>query len=303
MVVWGRSRGWAIACLTAATLWLAAGCSGNKAEPSGKDETPKSEKAAAEVSASKKPAAGPIDARWVQSFKDATRDVPPGDAERPPDTTLTGKSVGNLYLQVKNIWDSIPLVGDDGQPLVYPVTLDTDAGTLVLELHAAWAPNHVRSFVALARAGYYDGLLLERTVHQASADKDIPDLDLIEAGCPLGRGGIGQGSIGYWLRSEYNADIKHDEGTIGACRSFEEDSDACRFYISLSKAPTLDGQYTVFGKVRSGLDIAHRVFQQPVKVDDEDQEGYHRPMKPVVMRRVTVGTAEVDKQPLGSNNK
>lgn len=301
MATWRRSRGWAGMCLALATFLLALGCGGTKSEPSGKDDPPKQEKSSgSEESASKKSGA-PVDPRWAQSFKDATRDLPPADAERPPDATLAGKSVGSLYLHVKEAWDTIPLVGEDGQPLVYPVTLDTNEGTLVLELHAAWAPNHVRSFVALARAGYYDGLQIDRTVHQASADKDIPDLDLIEAGCPLGRGGLGQGSIGYWLKSEYS-DIKHDEGMIGACRSFEEDSDACRFYISLSKAPTLDGQYTVFGKVRSGLDIVHRIFRQPVKVDDEDQEGYHRPMKPVVMRRVTVHPAEVDKQPAGSNN-
>ena len=66
---------------------------------------------------------------------------------------------------------------------------------------------------------------------------------------------------------------------------------ACRFYITLSKAPFLDGNFTVFGKVTQGLDVARRIFWLPVRNDPEYPEG-DRPVKPAVIRKVTIRTSE-----------
>src|SRR5262249_37981952 len=104
----------------------------------------------------------------------------------------------------------------------------------------------------------------------------------------------GYGSIGYWLKPEFNPELKHEEGTVGACRGEEEDTAACRFYINLGKAPTLDGHYTVFGKVTRGLEVARIIFKQPVRADEEDEEGYHRPEKPVVIRKVVIPPPEAE---------
>ena len=59
--------------------------------------------------------------------------------------TLSGKSVGVLYEEVRLDWDKLNLVSQSGKVLIYPVTLQTKLGDIVLELHPEWAPNHVRS--------------------------------------------------------------------------------------------------------------------------------------------------------------
>jgi peptidyl-prolyl cis-trans isomerase B (cyclophilin B) len=152
------------------------------------------------------------------------------------------------------------------------------------------APNHVRNFVALARAGYYDGLVFERAVHAKSEEQPEVEVEVLEGGCPLGTGDSGVGSLGYWLKPEFSQE-SHDVGTVGACHGEEPDTAACRFYIALRKAPFLDGNFTVFGKATQGLDVARRIFALPVRNDPEYPEG-DRPEKPVTIRKVTIHTSE-----------
>src|SRR6516162_5163743 len=109
--------------------------------------------------------AGPVDPRLEQSFADATVDPPP-EWHRPPDMTMTQKSVGKIYTDVVRLWDAIRFVSPSGRRLAYRATLDTELGPIEITLLPEVAPNHVRSFVALSRAGYYDGLVFDRTIHQ-----------------------------------------------------------------------------------------------------------------------------------------
>ena len=87
----------------------------------------------------------------------------------------------------------------------------------------------------------------------------------------------------------------HEEGTVGACHGFEKDTAACRFYITLGKYRSLDGNFTVFGKVTRGLDVARKIFEQPVIISPEDVDNSRRPEKPVVMQKVTIHTRELDR--------
>jgi cyclophilin family peptidyl-prolyl cis-trans isomerase len=280
-----------------------AGCGGKDEKPAAQPEPPTGQTAKAEsVAAAQTPVASmaAVDSRWRQSFKEATREEPSRIDDCPPDRTVTGKSVGPLYLAVQKLWDDIPLVNGEGKPLIYPVTLRTVHGDVTIALHAAWAPNHVRSFVALAKAGYYDGLRIDDIVHQRSDVATIPDLDLLLAGSPLGNGEPRAGEpvhsgIGYWLKFEIDPSIKHDVGSVGIWHPDEPDSDACRFYVTLSKAPTMDGLYTIFGQVSAGLDVLHKIRRLPVREAEEDPEGYHRPDEPVVILKAVVHPAEVDK--------
>jgi cyclophilin family peptidyl-prolyl cis-trans isomerase len=228
-----------------------------------------------------------------QPFAKATRraDDPPPEVQRPPDQTASGKSVARLYSEVVRLWDTIRFTDPRGQHLDYTATIETDLGTIEIALRPDLAPNHVRNFVALARAGYYDGLFFDRIRHDEAEDQPgKPVLDAVEAGCPLGTGEPGYGSIGYWLNPEFpdaNAKVTHEEGTVGACHGNEADTAACRFYITLSPAPFLDGNYTIFGKVTRGLDVARKIFDQPY-IDEQEGGGSYRPDKPVVIRKVTV---------------
>ena len=245
------------------------------------------------------------EARFRQPFADATRKDPPNDFPPPPDVTLTGKSVGKIYEQVIKAWDDIPFVTEAGQRIVYHAILDTELGAIEIELRPDWAPNHVRSFIALARVGYYDSLTFEQTLHeeQVGDDGEKRVLDQIQGGCPLGTGDLYQGNIGYWLKDEIDEKnpVTHEAGVIGACRSEEPDSDGCGFSITLNKAPFLDGHFTVFGKVSQGLDVARNIWAKPT-IETEDPFVPSRPVKPVVIRKMTISAKEVDKPGPGGDN-
>jgi peptidylprolyl isomerase len=262
-----------------------AGCEGNHPEL---DMTKKAADVSLTTEAHENPI--PADPRMEQSFAEATRAEPPVDGQRPPDLTLTGKSVGKLYTEVVRLWDTIRFTSKDGKPICYTAVLDTELGPIEIALRPDLAPNQVRNFVALARAGYYDGLVFERTVHAKSEEQPEVEVAVLEGGCPLGTGDLGVGSIGYWLKPEFSKEA-HVEGTVSACHGEEPDTAACRFYITLNKAPFLDGNFTVFGKVSQGLDVARKIFWLPVRNDPEYPEG-DRPEKPVVIRKVTIRSSE-----------
>ena len=233
-----------------------------------------------------------------EPFAKATRggDDPPPNSNPPPDATKSGKSVYKIYKEVVRLWDTIRFVTPDGKRIDYSATVETDGGDIEIVLRPDLAPNHVRNFVALARAGYYDELFFDRIVHEEEEVQPgkLQVLDSIEAGCPLGTGETGSGSIGYWLKPEFakpEAKVSHEAGTVGACHGIEADTAASRFYITLCDAPFLDGNFTVFGKVTQGLDVARRISTQPIILDDQDAEGSHRPEKPVKIKKVTIHTS------------
>jgi peptidyl-prolyl cis-trans isomerase B (cyclophilin B) len=232
-----------------------------------------------------------LDPRLHQPFGEATISEPPEDWLRPPDTTMTGKSVGKLYTEVKNHWDEIRFVSPAGKPLSCWAVLETDMGDIEITLRPDLAPNHVRNFLALAEAGYFDGLVFERTIHEEGTDGR---LELIEGGCPIGTGETGYGSIGYWMKAEIPSSFPtHEEGTVGASHGQGKDTAACKFYITLNRCPFMDGEYTVFGKVTQGLGVARKILSLPVRDDSEFPEG-DRPVKPVVIRKVTIHTKEME---------
>jgi cyclophilin family peptidyl-prolyl cis-trans isomerase len=234
----------------------------------------------------------------LEPFAKVTRggDDPPANSNPPPDVTVSGKPAYKIYKEVLALWDSIHFVTPDGRPIHYSAIIETDFGNIEITLRPDLAPNHVRSFVALARAGYYDDLFIDRICHEETEVEPgkMQVFDSIEAGCPLGNGDPGNGSIGYWLKPEFPAEdakVTHEPGTVGACRGMEEDSAACRFYITLCDAPFLDGNFTVFGKVTQGLDVARRISKQPTRESEADVAGSLRPDKPIKIKKVTIQTS------------
>jgi cyclophilin family peptidyl-prolyl cis-trans isomerase len=230
--------------------------------------------------------------RLHQPFRQATLQEPP-EGQWLPDKTKTGKSVGKLYVEIAGadgsggLWDQIVFRTAKGKRLQHTATIATDLRPIVIELFSDVAPNHVRNFIALAKVGYYDGLEFDRALHEKLQDDEI--FECVEAGCPLGEGSANHGSIGYWLKPEVSDKVKHDVGTLGAWHAEELETAACKFYINLSKAPWMDGNYTVFGKVTSGLDVVRMIRNRPVRDDDRE-----RPVNPVVIRGVTIASREVD---------
>lgn len=225
-----------------------------------------------------------------QSIKDAVLFENPDNQLRPPDATFAKKSVAKIYQAIVGkdggggLWDQVRFVNAQGKRLHYSVTFKTEEGEMVIELMPEIAPNHARNFIALARAGYFDGLPFHRTVNQMLDGKS---LTYLEGGCPKGSGEIGYGSIGYWLKPELSDKVQHEEGTVGAWHDETLESAACRFYITLCQAPWMDRHYTIFGKITRGLDVARKIHTKPVLAEDTD-----RPREPVLIREATVQVRE-----------
>src|ERR1019366_9134400 len=152
-------------------------------------------------------------------FKDAVilNTTPPDGEQRPPDVTHTGKNAVKIFETIANdLWDKVNFTNQNGQRIRYQAIVSTELGDIHLDLHGNLAPNHVRSFVCLAKAGYYDGMAFYYSINGKVEDNTVA---YIEAGCPRGTGEAGSGSIGYWLRPEFTEKLIHDEGVLGACLS------------------------------------------------------------------------------------
>ena len=102
---------------------------------------------------------------------------------------MTGASVGKLYTQVVDHWDEIKFVSANGKKLNYQAVIETEQGNITLELWPEIAPNHVRNFVALARAHFFDGLVFERTIQDEVTGTEFKR-QIIEGGCPDGSGDV-----------------------------------------------------------------------------------------------------------------
>lgn len=200
----------------------------------------------------------------LPNFQSATR-VP-----RRPDAgkTIGGKSIAEVKKKVEELWPTI-VFEKNGKPVEYVATFDTDAGPIVVEFFPDVAPSHVRSMIALIKAGYYDGLIFHRV---------IPGF-MIQGGCPLG---TGTGGPGYELKQEFNG-TKHVRGILSTARSADPDSGGSQFFLMVAPAPHLDENYTVFGKVVKGMDAVDRIVDSPRDRND-------RPNDPPKIKKATVTT-------------
>lgn len=268
---------------------LLGGCSrdsGNKNAPA---PAATSKVVVAQPTGNKRPA-GSAEALFT-SFNQAVRLDPPDDELRPPDVTAADKVTAKLFEQIAGkdgtggLWDRVRFVDAAGKNLKQFALVTTDAGDVRIELFHDAAPNHVRSFICLARAGYFDGLPFHASIRRG--DKETLQ-GYLEAGCPKGTGAIGYGSIGYWLKPEISDKFKHEEGAVGAWHPGAIDRAACRFYITLSRNPALDGNYTIFGKVVHGLEVLHTINKRPIQ--DEEYQG--PPLQPHRIRQVVIQTIQ-----------
>ena len=124
------------------------------------------------------------------------------------------------------------------------ITLD-NGNAIKIEFFPADAPKTVENFVTLAKKGFYNGLTFHRVV---------PDF-VVQGGCPKGDG---TGGPGYQIKAEFNKQ-KHVRGVLAMARSQSPDSAGSQFYITLAPAHFLDNQYTVFGRVTSGMEIVDKI--------------------------------------------
>jgi len=134
--------------------------------------------------------------------------------------------------------DEVAALAQEARSLDARIT--TTHGDIVFEFFADDAPRHCAAFIKLARSGFYDGLTFHR----------VEPRFVVQGGDPTGDG---TGGPGYKLKAEFNA-RPHLRGAVAMARASDPNSAGSQFYICLGDARFLDGQYTVFGQVKSGLE-------------------------------------------------
>lgn len=133
----------------------------------------------------------------------------------------------------------------------------TKFGQMELVFFPELAPKHVESFLKLARKGFYNGTIFHRVIPGFMIQGGDPNTK-----DPSKRHLYGMGGPGYTVPAEFNR-IPHERGIVSAARSADPNSAGSQFFIMVGKAPSLDGQYTVFGEVVKGIEVAEKIVRQP----------------------------------------
>ncbi len=136
------------------------------------------------------------------------------------------------------------------------LVMETTQGQVVIEMRPDLAPGHVARIKELARDGFYDGIVFHRVIEGFMA----------QTGCPKG---TGTGGSGKKLPAEFNAG-KHLRGTCSMARAQDPNSGDSQFFICFDNASFLDGQYTVWGQVLSGMENVDKIKRgEPVVNPDK----------------------------------
>ena len=141
-------------------------------------------------------------------------------------------------------------------------TITTKFGNIELEFYPEHAPKTVDNFKELAKKGFYDGLIFHRIVPKFVIQGGDPNTRNL-----ANRDKWGTGGPGWNVKAEFNKN-KHSRGVLSMARSQDPNSAGSQFFIVLKDSGFLDGQYTVFGKVTSGMDFVDKI--EALKTDSAD---------------------------------
>ena len=160
--------------------------------------------------------------------------------------------------------------------------LHTSSGEIHIRFFPDAAPNHVRNFIDLAQQGFYNGTKFHRV---------IPGF-MVQGGDPNTVSGDpnswGTGGAPTQLKAEFNT-IPHKRGIVSMARAQHPDSASSQFFIVVNDSPFLDRQYTVFGEVVKGMDVADKIVNAPRDRND-------RPNSPTSIERIVIRDAREDEK-------
>jgi peptidyl-prolyl cis-trans isomerase B (cyclophilin B) len=145
--------------------------------------------------------------------------------------------------------------------------IETRFGEIELEFLSDKAPGHVKNFLDLARKGFYDGSTFHRV---------IPGF-MIQGGDPntkdktASRDRHGTGGPGYSIKAEFN-DTPHKRGVVSMARSNDPNSAGSQFFVVVKDSNFLDRQYTAFGRVTRGMDVADQIVNAPRDARDNPKD-------------------------------
>ena len=155
--------------------------------------------------------------------------------------------------------------------------IQTNKGTIEIELFEDKTPITTKNFIDLAQKGFYDGIIFHRVI----------DGFMIQGGDPNGDGSGGSDKT---IKGEFSENgvenrLSHVRGAISMARSGDKDSASSQFFITLAKTPWLNNHHTIFGKVVKGMDVVRDIGHTQTGFQD-------RPVHDVVMEKVTIKEAE-----------
>jgi peptidylprolyl isomerase len=162
------------------------------------------------------------------------------------------KIVRTLVLGAALAWGASGMA--EAADLENTLYMDVPAGRVVIEMRPDLAPNHVAQIKRLTREHFYDGVPFHRVIPGFMAQTGDPT-------------GTGTGGSGHKLKAEFSHE-KHVRGTCSMARTSDPNSADSQFFIMFAPAPHLDGQYTVWGKVVSGME-----FIDAIKKGDPARNG------------------------------
>lgn len=158
-----------------------------------------------------------------------------------------------------------PVTGEAGNQMA---TIETNKGTIVIELYQDKVPKTVENFTTLAKKGFYNGIIFHRV---------ITDF-MIQTGDPTG---TGTGGPGYKFNDEFHPDLKHDGPGVLSMANSGPNTNGSQFFITLKATPWLDGKHSVFGRVVSGQDVVDAIVAA-------ERDSRDKPLQDIKMVNVTI---------------
>ena len=149
--------------------------------------------------------------------------------------------------------------------------IETNLGSLNIELQTETAPRAVWNFVQLAKKGYYNGIKFHRNIRNF----------MIQGGDPTGTGKGGQSIWGKNFQDEFDGPLLHDARGIMSMANKGKNTNSSQFFITYRPAKHLDRKHTIFGRVVDGLDVLQKLENAPV-------DGSDRPVDDIIMENVVV---------------
>ncbi len=162
-------------------------------------------------------------------------------------------------------WNNPPAMQIDPKKK-YKAHMETDHGTMVIELFADKTPVTVNSFIFLAREGFYDGVIFHRVIANFMAQGGDPT-------------GTGRGGPGYRFQDEFHPSLKHDKRGVLSMANAGPGTNGSQFFITHGPTPHLDNRHSVFGQVVEGLDVL-------MSIPERDPNNINAPSVKII--RVTI---------------
>jgi peptidyl-prolyl cis-trans isomerase B (cyclophilin B) len=152
-------------------------------------------------------------------------------------------------------------------PAAPRATIETRLGSIEIEFLPDKAPGHVKNFLDLARKGFYDGTTFHRVIPGVMIQGGDPNTQDAKGS----RDRHGTGGPGYQIKAEFN-DVPHKRGVVSMARSSDPNSAGSQFFIVVKDSNFLDRQYTAFGRVVSGIEVADAIVNSPRDPRDNPNE-------------------------------